>query len=541
MSPTNRLLEEMQEPPHHDRSATQGNGHNGMFHHDAGFTPIDVLRCTSRHKKKAICFASVTIAAALGAALFWPKTYRSEGKLYVRVGRQSVGQDPTTNLNRGTVALQVTREEEMNTVVDLLRSRAMMEKVVDEVGPDVILNPTQESQESNAARKSPSWLARVGNTLQDWKNDLTKDVPLSPRERAINALQSQIDVQNVRKTDVINVTHDGRNPRLSQKIVASLINSCLEQHVQMNRSPKAHEVLAEEASAMKSKLARAEDALRLFKNQSGLTSPTEQRLALVNHIAHLEEEVASTTAATVAAEAENRELAKELKTVPAVEELGSSTGNTNFAADGMRQQFFSLQLKEKELASRVTDKHFELRQVRQQLAAAAPIVAAMEPTRVQTSSGRNHIHEELRLSYLRQAAVLSSQRARSATLKNQLVDANYRLQVLNDNEIRIAQLQREEQILDASYRRYADSREQARLEESLDREKVSNMTVAEPATLSMQPVRPQRSLILMAGVFFAVFGAPCLALIAEHFETVHKAREENAKPLRRPIPASAAP
>ena len=253
-------------------------------------------------------------------------------------------------------------------------------------------------------------------------------------------------MQNVRKTDVINVTHDGRNPQLSQRIVASLINGCLEQHVQMNRSPKAHEVLTEEASAMKTKLTRSEEALRLFKNQSGLTAPAEQRLALVNHIAHLEDEVASTTAATVAAEAENRELAKVLADVAPVEELGKSTGNPNYAADGIRQQIFALQLKEKELASRVTDKHFELRSVREQIAAATPILEAMEPTRIQTSIGRNHIHEELRLSYLRQAAVLASHHARSATLKHQLADANYRLQALNDNENRIAQLQREEQI-----------------------------------------------------------------------------------------------
>ena len=179
MSPTNRLLDEMQESPNHDHSAAHGNGHNGVFHHDAGFTPIDVLWCTARHKFKVICFASVTIVAAAAAALLWPKTYRSEGKLYVRVGRQSVGQDPTTNLNRGTVALQVTREEEMNTVVDLLRSLAMVEKVVDAVGPDVILNPTQENKSESKSSEAPSWIVRVIIAVQDWKNDLTKDVPPS--------------------------------------------------------------------------------------------------------------------------------------------------------------------------------------------------------------------------------------------------------------------------------------------------------------------------------------------------------------------------
>ena len=236
--------------------------------------------------------------------------------------------------------------------------------------------------------------------------------------------------------------------------------------------------------------------------------------------------MAATNATAAAAEAENRSLSNELASVAPLELLGKSTGNPNFAADGMRQQLYALQLKEKELATRVTDKHFELKNVRAQIAAATPILESIEPTRTQTNTGRNHIHEELRLTLMRQTATLASQRARSLVLNTELAEAKSRLEALNDNENRIAQLQHDAQILDASYRRYADSREQARLEESLDRENISNMTVAQTATFNSQPIRPQRSLILLTGCLFALFGAPCLAILADRLETARKPHED---------------
>jgi uncharacterized protein involved in exopolysaccharide biosynthesis len=534
MAPNNRLWDDKQESSALDIPIVHGNGSASHHSADDGFTLADVFRCTARHKWKVLCFFCLATVATVAAAIHWPKTYRSEAKLYLRVGRESVGLDPTATLGRGNVGIQVTREEELNTVVEFLRSRALLEKVVDTIGPEVILNPTPEIPSTSG----PSWIASLSSTLKDWMNRLTKDVPLSPRERAFNALRTQVDVQNVRKTDVINVTHDGRNPEVSQRIVAALVGLCLDQHVQLNRSPGAHAFLTDEASAMKAELVRTENALRVFKNESGLASPTEQRLALVNQIAHLEAELATTGAAIAATEAENRELSKELASVSPVENLGKSMGNPNYAADGMRQQLYALELKEKELAARVTDKHLELQSVRAQIAAAKPILNALEPTRTQTTTGRNRIHEELRITFLRQSAALASQRARSSKMVTQLAEANHRLTVLNDNEIQIAQLQRDVQILDASYRKYAESREQARLEESLGREKISNITVAQQASISSHPIKPQRSLIVIAGLLASLFGAPCLAIVADHFDSSRKRPTAIEKPLRRPIPAS---
>ena len=122
-------------------------------------------------------------------------------------------------------------------------------------------------------------------------------------------------------------------------------------------------------------------------------------------------------------------------------------------------------------------------------------------------------HEELRLMLIKEKPALASARAKSSLLRTQLAEAKEQLRILNGNENRIDQMQREAQILDVSYRKYSVGLEQARLDQSLENQRISNINVAQPASLSLQPVRPQRSLFLAAGLLLALFGGPTLAVL----------------------------
>ena len=75
--------------------------------------------------------------------LFAPRQYRSEAKLFVRIGRENVGLDATTTLGQSSpvTSLPMSREEEINTVVAILESRGLLEKVVDSIGAETVLDP----------------------------------------------------------------------------------------------------------------------------------------------------------------------------------------------------------------------------------------------------------------------------------------------------------------------------------------------------------------------------------------------------------------
>ena len=82
-------------------------------------------------------------------AIFVPKRYLSEAKLFVRLGRESVTLDPTATTGQ-SVAVDTTREAEITSVLDVLEGRIVLEKVVDALGPDVVLDrpaPTRLDRE----------------------------------------------------------------------------------------------------------------------------------------------------------------------------------------------------------------------------------------------------------------------------------------------------------------------------------------------------------------------------------------------------------
>jgi polysaccharide biosynthesis protein PslE len=419
-----------------------------------GMSLSDVLASLSRHRWKVLTFSAVVLGCAIVMGSVWPKTYRSEAKLYVRLGRENMGLDATASLGHEISGIQISREEELNTVVELLKSHSLLEKVVDAVGPDTILNPTN----APATASQPSMLGK-------WAHWLSSDTSLTPRERAILALRKQLEMQNVRKTDVILVAHEGPNAAASQRIVSNLVTLYLDEHVRMSRSPHEHAFLAEQAASIKSQLIQRENELRTFKDQTGLASPAEQRLTLVNQIGRLEDDLKTTLALIGATEAENREI---------VAEQGRAS-----AVDGKS-------------------------------------------------------HEELRLMLLKEKPALASQRAKSALLRTQLADAKEQLRILNGNENHITQLQREAQILDVSYRKYSEGLEQARLDQSLERQQISNINVAQPATLSLQPVKPQRALFLIFGLMIALFGGPALAVVLDAHWSLSKAPREVEYRLEKP-------
>jgi uncharacterized protein involved in exopolysaccharide biosynthesis len=442
--------------PVQNGSAGNGSGHNGFhtqFESTQGpyiaaemnsatmsgrgamhLSSSDVFAIISRNRGKLIAFGCVMVLGALVLSSVWPKTYRSEAKLYVRLGRENLGLDATASLGHEINGIQINREDELNTVVELLRSHALLEKVVDAVGLETILNPTGASGSTEGN----------GSSVLGWIHKLTNDAPLPPRERAILALRKQLDTQNVRKTNVILVAHEGPSAEASQKIVSSLVNLYLDEHVRMSRSPHAHAFLSEQAASIKKQLVQRETELRTFKDQTGLASPAEQRQTLVAQIGRLEDDLKATLATIEGTEAENTAIIAEEGRVSAVD---------------------------------------------------------------------TKAHEELRLMLLKEKPALALQRAKLARLQTQLADAKTQLQVLNGNENRITQMQREAQILEVSYRKYSEGLEQARLDESLENQRISNINVAQPATLSFQPVKPQRSMFLISGLLLAFFGGPTLAVL----------------------------
>jgi uncharacterized protein involved in exopolysaccharide biosynthesis len=103
-------------------------------------------------------------------------------------------------------------------------------------------------------------------------------------------------------------------------------------------------------------------------------------------------------------------------------------------------------------------------------------------------------------------------RGREKTLLSQQQDLQKELRRLNAEEIRIAELQREVDLSETRYRTYDEKLEQARINRSLDEERISSLSVIQPATYPAKPLGPRKLYVLALGMFVA-FGAGVAVVI----------------------------
>ncbi|HVX16190.1 MAG TPA: GNVR domain-containing protein [Pirellulales bacterium] len=459
----------------------------------------------------AAFFVTSLFASGL-VIVFAPKTYRSEAKLLVRLGRENVILDAAATLGQNAaVAMPLSRENELNSVVSILNSRALAEQVVDALGPAAILDGRSGRHTTSDA---PAQTVVKAGTAS-WLNDLKIMNSLPAREKAVLELLSSIRVSTARKSDVVDVTCLSPTPELSQAVVAKLVELYVEQHIEWNRTPKARDFFEQQTARLRADLNRKEESLVELKNETGMASPDEQRRMLIAQVGRLEDELMAAEASAAAAEAEVRLVEKKMHGYPTTEVTSRTTGFANEAADTMRAQLYSLELKEQELLAKYTEEHPEVRLVRDQIARSRAVLGSEDRTIAQVTTGRTRASEQAELSLLEREPLLASHQAKAGKVRSQLAEMRARLSELNRNEREVSQLAREVALNDASYRKYSESLEQARIDEALQSEQISNISIVQPASYEVKPARPQRLLTLVVGLLVGSCGSVGLALVAE--------------------------
>jgi uncharacterized protein involved in exopolysaccharide biosynthesis len=448
---------------------------------------LDAAFVVYRHWRKAASAVIIVFAATALITWLMPRAYRSQAKLFVRLGRENATLDPTVTMGQApVVSFQQTRENEMNTAVEILKSRVLIEKVVDAVGPAAILN---ESAPATADEKQ--------------------------RYRAIVKLTKLLDVDPVKKSNVLAVTYDGPSPELSQSVVAKLVDYYLERHIHLSRTPEARQFLTEQTARQRAELTKSEEQLRDMKTATSLVAPDAQRQLLMTRINRLQDELLQTNGSLAASEAEGAALRDKLGGLTPTQ----VTSRVRGAGDIARGQLYTLQLRELELRQKYPDGHPEIDKVRQQVAEAQQLLAKQGHDGEQVTEGPNRLYEETQLSLLRLTPQVTAFKARADALKSQLAGQQADLKAFNDNCLRIERLARDISIEEANYRRYAENLEQAKIDRALEAERISNISIVQPATLDIEPVRPRVMINFAFGLLLAVAAGIGTALVAERLQS----------------------
>ena len=454
----------------------------------ASFGPLALAGAFYRHKFKALCCAALALGLATLVLIYAPRTYRSEARLFLQVGRESVRLDPTATTGK-TIALQQSgRDNEVATAIEVMKSRAIVEQVVDDLTPAVVLGQgggeTAEGAPNQLAEKA---LAPVRYVLAAVK----RIDPISSREEAIIQIMRNLEVDAEFDSTVIVLTYDAKTPQLAQQVLSSIVEAFRNEHVRLHRTSGSKSFFAEQRAELEKKLSDAESSLRDAKNKMGVTSIESRRLTLETRLSTIELERNSAIQQTAATEARIKSLEEHAKAMP--ERLHTSTRTMpNLGADALRAQLYALEVNLLDLESKYSDDHPLVTSTREQANEAKRMLANEDADRQETVDSLNENHRTLTLDLAQAKSRLAGLEAEMVELDSQRERAIGELKRLNEFEVQLEELERERTLARNNFFQYAEALEQARMDEALDAQRISNVNQAQAATFSEKPVSPSK-------------------------------------------------
>ena len=348
----------------------------------------DFLTVLFKHKSRIlIIFLTTVITVTVGSFLL-PPVYEVKSSLMVKFGREHIYR-PEVGDSKSSISFQSFKQEEViSSEIQILTSRDLTIKVINAIG--------------------------VGSLYPD----IVKDPPkkMTPSEAAVLEFEDNLSVENIKKSNVIEISLQHKDPVIAARAVNKLVEFFREKHLQVLSNQKSS-FLEKQLNIYEQKLKESEDYLEAYKQKHKIFSLDEQRSLLLQQRVNLD---------TSLKISQNR--LRELQQI-----LSSPDGQITLAfknepffteteqykvIDDARTRLLTLQLREQELLGKYKESSRLVVNIRKEIHLVETFLEEREKSLAKTEMGSLE-------------AELGSLEAKVATIKNQLKQLHKELRTLD--------------------------------------------------------------------------------------------------------------
>lgn len=472
-------------------------------------TPGDVLRSIRRRIPSVILTTLVLTVGIVAILIIWPNQYRSDGMMYVRLGRNAMGSDPTAK-SSNSVSMQESRTAEVISIGQMVGSREIAERAVQRVGVETINRPRnwidRTIDDAGAFLKSDHALVRWlpsddGKTVGEMTPvQYEAQIEL---EKAIMAVQTAVGVEVAKNGYTVVVSGKENDPLLIQSIVQAIMDEFGSYHVDAHRVLGSEDFFDAQANESRELAIAARQQLQETRNQMGWISTESAEQTLSQRIVDLEAKLNTAESQLAEAVSQSEELSRHLETTQQWMPVEKKLGIANVAGDTMRSQFYDLQVKDGEELAKLSPSHPRYKRLMQKMQDSEQLAGDEREEREETREAINPVYQELETQFqtVRARAVGLASRRDAVAQRLDATQADMRR--LNEDVIVMSRLSWEAQIAEETYRNHARSLEEARVNAELDRSQMSDVSVIQEATLNLKKSGPERALLSVVGLMFA--------------------------------------
>lgn len=411
-------------------------------------------------QKRWILAALLAWTAAAGAYLWWsPPSY--EGEIQFLVNNNRAGAVVSSELNNGPVSRDYVDESVIATEIQLLSNRELLRSIVR-------------------------------------ANDLAEGSSDAAVEKALKKFQRELKVSPVLKANMIKATYSAPDAHLVQSVLASLADAYLNEHVRAHSSTGAFEVFDQQAAAYEKQLKDLQDRLNRFHEGKDIVVLAQQKDINLHRVLDLEATLKDTEAARAANSQKIATLQGQLKQLqPRITTQARAMPN-QYSAERLNTMLAELNNRRTELLVKFQPDDRMVKEVDKQIADTKAALAATDGlVATEETTDVNPLRQSLEGDLAKATVAEAEAVAHITSLQKEIASYRESLSGLNQATTTDDQLLRQIKETEDNFFLYSKKREEARIEEAMDRQRIANVTLVEPAALPALPL-PKLSVTAIA-------------------------------------------
>lgn len=468
-------------------------------------SPRDILSVLFKHKWKILVIALLGLAGGPIVYKLTPRVYEANAQLMVKFGWEYM-YSPELAM-QGNSASPYARNEVLNSEVQILNSQDLKERVITKLG-----------------------VAKIYPRLAEQVPELDK-----AKELAVLAMEQSLQVRTIKNSSIVELAFQGPDPQTAAEVVYQLIYYYGAKRIEIFKDPKSILFLEKKAAEYQQKLRETEDEMAAFKQKNEVFALGEQLTMLLQRRSELAGSLLSNANLTKELQEKLATYEKELKAIPqtvASGELAPAQPNN------LQTQLVTLQMKEQELLGKykedsrsVADVRRQMEVLRKNMASAAGSPAPAGP------KTENTVHQEIQKEIVKCKAELSSLRANEKLVQGQIAKLDEEIKLLDSREKRLRELQRDLASDEHNYVQARKKLEEVRVFDEMDRQKMTSVSVLQPATVPLKPIKPSKPPVIYIALGLALgLGGGCgLAFALEMLSSAMRTPEDVEKHLQLPV------
>jgi uncharacterized protein involved in exopolysaccharide biosynthesis len=426
-----------------------------------------------------VCVACVT--------LLLPKQYEARMKILVKNDRANmvVSAGSTQSSSPAEVS-----ETQINTEIELLDNDDLLEQVVTSCGLDR-LEPTGAT---------PDEEQRQGAL-----------------ERAVRQLRQSLKIVPVRKADIIEVDYTANDRHQAVLVLKQLAALYFEAHLRVHGTPGTHEFFLSQTERYGKELRDAEAKLADFRERNDIVLFPEQKQETMTKGFESKSNLLITEAAIHEHTLKTANLRSQLAAVEPRVITQSRTISNQYTVERLATMLVELQNHRTQLLAKfLPDDRLVLENAQEIADTEAALERSKALTGLDQATDVNPLRQTLELDLAKEEAELAGLEARRVSLVQQTKNYGGQLTKLGASTTQYEDLIRKQKEAEDNYLLYARKTEEARIAESLDQQKISNVAIAENPVEPRLPSKPNVPLDLAFGAVLAALLSSGLAFALEY-------------------------